>query len=83
MKGMKDVKSIGSLGDATEKGVVFKDLPLMITMLLDLSALKVRSAHFRTIVQWESKVFAPQIVEDIIFRLSMKALIGGNKILFR
>ena len=52
-------------------------------MLLDLSALKVRPAQFRAIVQRESKVFAPQIVEDIIFRSSMKALIGGNEILFR
>ena len=34
---MKDVKSDGSLGDETEKGVVF----------LDLSALKIRPAHFR------------------------------------
>ena len=85
MEGMKDVKSDGSLGDETEKGVVFIDLPLMTTMLLDLSALKVRPAHshFRAIVQRESKVFAPQIVEDITFRSSMMALIGGNKILFR
>ena len=83
MEGMKDVKSDGSLGDKTEKGVVFIDLPFMITMLLDLSALKVSPAHFRAIVQPESKVFAPQGVEDIMFRSSMKALIGGNKILFR
>ena len=83
MEGMKDVKSDGSLGDETEKGVVFIDLPLMITMLLDLSALKVRPAHFRAIVQRESKVFASQIVEDIIFRSSMTAFIGGKKILFR
>ena len=41
MEGMKDVKSDGSLGDETQKGVVFIDLPFMITMLLDLSALKV------------------------------------------
>ena len=80
---MKDVKSDGSLGDETEKGVEFIDLPFMITLLLDLSALKVRPAHFRAIVQRESKVFAPQTVEDIMFRSSMKALIGGNKILFR
>ena len=60
MEGMKDVKSDGSFGDETEKGVVFIDLPFMITMLLDLSALKVRPACFRPIVQWESKVFAPQ-----------------------
>ena len=83
MEVIKDVKSDGSLGDETEKGVVFIDLPLMITMLLDLSALKVRPAQFRAIVQWESKVFAPQIVEEIMFRSSMKALISGNKILFR
>ena len=83
MEGMKDVKSDGSFGDETEKGVVFIDLPFMITMLLDLSALKVRPAHFRAIVQRESKVFAPHTVEDIMFRSSMKALIGSNKILFR
>ena len=83
MEGMKDVKSDGSLGDKTEKGVVFIDLPFMITMLLDLSALKVRPAHFRAIVQRESKVFAPHTVEDIMFRSSIKALIGGNEILFR
>ena len=83
MEGMKDVKSDGSFGDETEKGVVFIDLPFMITMLLDLSALKVRPAHFRAIVQRESKVFAPQTVEDVMFRSSMKVLIGGNEILFR
>ena len=83
MEGIKDVKSDGSLSDETEKGVVFIDLPLMITMLLDLSALKVRPAQFRAIVQWESKVFAPLIVEDIMFRSSIKALIGGNEILFK
>ena len=83
MEGIKEVKSDSSLGDETEKGVVFIDLPLMITMLLDLSALKVRPAQFRAIAQRESKAFAPQIVEDIMFRSSMKALIGGNGILFR
>ena len=51
MEGMKDVKSDGSLCDKIEKGVMFIDLPFMITILLDLSALKVRPAHFRTIVQ--------------------------------
>ena len=83
MEGIKEVKSDSSLGDETGKGVVFIDLPLMITMLLDLSALKVRPAQFRAIAQPESKVFAPQIVEDIMFRSSMKAVIGGNGILFR
>ena len=69
MEGMKDVKSDSSLSDETEKGVVFIELSLMRTMLLDLSALKVRPAYFRARVQ--------------PFRSSMKALIGGNKILFR
>ena len=40
MEGMKDVKSDGCFGDETE-GVLFVALPFMITMLLDLSALKV------------------------------------------
>ena len=80
---MKDVKSNGSVGDETEKGVVFIDFPFMITMLLDLSALKVRPAHFRALEKRESKVFASQTVEDIMFRSCMKALIGGNDILFR
>ena len=82
MEGIKDVKSDGSLGDKTEKGIVLIDLPLMITMLLDLPALEVRPAQFRAIIQRESKVFESQIVEDM-FRSSMKALIGDNEILFR
>ena len=82
MEGIKGVKSDSSLGDETEKVVVFIDLPLIISMLLDLSALKVRPAQFRYIIQWESKVFAPEIVEDIMFRSSMKALIGDNEISF-
>ena len=68
--------SDGSLGDKTEKGVVFKYPPLIIMLL------KVRPAHFRAAVQQESKVFAPQIVEHIMFRTS-KTLIGGKEILIR
>ena len=83
MEGIKDVKSDGSVGDETENVVVFIDLPLMTTMLLDLPAVKVKPNQFRAIVQWESKVYASQIVEDIMFRSSMKALTGGNKILFK
>ena len=49
MEGIKNVKSDGSLGDKREKGVVFINLPFMITMLLDLSTLKVRPAQFRAI----------------------------------
>ena len=44
MERMKDVKWDGSVDDETEKGVVFIDLPLMITIFLDLSALKVKPA---------------------------------------
>ena len=83
MEGMKDIKSDGSFGDETEKGVELIDLPFMISMLLDLSALKVRPTHFRAIAQQESKAFAPHTMEEIMFRSSMKALIGGNEILFR
>ena len=75
MEGMKDVKSDGSVGNETEKEVVFINLPLMITMLLDLSALKVRPVYFKARVNEKSKVLAPQIVKDIIFRSSMKALL--------
>ena len=82
MEGKKDVKSDDSYGEKTEKAVVFIDLRLMTTMLLDLLG-TVRPAHFKVIVQEENKVFARQIVEDIIFRSSIKALICGNKILFR
>ena len=78
MEGMKDVKSDGSFGDETEKGVVLIDLPFMISMLLDLSALKVRPAHLRAIAQQESKAFAPHTMEEIMFRSSMKALIGSR-----
>ena len=77
MEEMKNVKSDGSLGNETEKEVVFIDLFLMITM-----PLKVRSAYLRTIVQRETKFFAPQTVEDIMSRSSMKAAIGGNEIIF-
>ena len=59
MEGMKDVKPHGSVGDETEKGVVFIDLPLMVTMVLDFSALKIRPVHLRAIVKQESKVLAP------------------------
>ena len=83
MDGIQGVESDGFLGDETEKGIVSIDLPLMITVVLDLSALTVRPAQFRSIVHGESKVFAPQIVEEIMFRSSMKAQIGGNKILFK
>ena len=78
MEGIKDIKPDGSVGDETEKGVVLIDVPLMITMRLDLSGLKLRPTHFRAIVQQERKVLALQIVADIVFRPSTKALICGK-----
>ena len=80
MEGMKDVKSHGSVGDGREIGVIFIDLPLMITMVLDLSPLKIRPVYLRAIVKQKSKVPAPQIVDDIMFSTSMKALIGRKDI---
>ena len=79
---MKDIKSDGSVCNKTEQGVVLIDFFLMMTMLLDLSGVKVRAAHFWAIAQQESKVLALQIVEGIMFRLSMKGLNGGKEILF-
>ena len=76
IEGIKDVKLDDSLGDETERGVVFIDLPL-ITMLLDLSALKVRPAKFKAVVKRESKAFVPQTVETCLghpSRLSFKII---------
>ena len=84
---MENVKSDGSLGDKIEKGVVFIGLPLMITMLLDLAALKVSPANFRAAAQQESIFLHHRFFQlklwKTLFRSSMKALVGGNKILFR
>ena len=80
---MKYEKSDGSVGDETERGVLFTNLPLMITKVPELSALEVRPTHFRAIVQRESKVLPLQIVEDIMFRSSIKVLTGSKDILFR
>ena len=80
IKEIKDVKSDGFVDKQTEKRRVFIDLPSIITMPLDLSALKVRSAHFQAIVQWEIKFLAQKIMEDTMFRSSMKALIGSKHI---
>ena len=77
---MKYEKSDGSAGDETEPGVLFIDLPLMITKLLELSALEVRPTHFRAIVQRDGKVLPLQIVKDIMFRSSIKVLIGSKDI---
>ena len=45
MEGMKDVKSDGSVGDETEKGVVFIDLPLNYASRFVSSKSKTCSPH--------------------------------------
>ena len=50
MEGIKDEKSELSEGGDTENGVVFIDLSFIITILLDLSVLNLRSAHLKAAV---------------------------------
>ena len=49
------------------------DLPLIMTIEQDLSALNSRPAQVRAVVHRESEVWAPETVEDIRLRSSMKA----------
>ena len=65
----------------TEKGVVFIDLPLTMTIERDLSALNSRPAQVRAVMHRESKVWAPNILVDIRLRSSMKARSKGNVVL--
>ena len=54
-----------SYGFDTEKGVVFIDLPLTITIATDLSVLSSRPAQVRAVMHQESKICAPETVGDI------------------
>ena len=65
----------------TEKGVVFIDLPLTMTIERDLSALNSRPAQVRAVMHRESKVWAPDTLVDIRLRSSMKACSKGNVVL--
>ena len=65
----------------TEKGVVFIDLPLTMTIERDLSALNSRPAQVRAVMHRESKVWAPDTLADIRLRSSMKARSKGNVVL--
>ena len=47
----------------------------------DLSALNSRPAQVRAVVHRESKVWAPETVEDIRLRSSIKARSKGNSVL--
>ena len=64
-----------------EKGVLFIDLPLTMTIEHDLSALNSRPAQVRAVMHRESKVWAPETLPDIRLRLSMKACSKGNVVL--
>ena len=57
------------------------DLPLIMTIERNLSALNSRLAQVRAVVQGESKVWGPETVEDISLRSSMKARSKGNSVL--
>ena len=81
MEGIEDETSGWSDAFDTEKGVVFIDLPLIMTIEHDLSALNSRPAQVRAVMHRESKVWAPETVEDIRLRSSMKARSKGNAVL--
>ena len=65
----------------TEKGVVFIDLPLTMTIEHDLSALNSRPAQVKAVVHRESKVWAPKSLVVIRLRSSMKARSNGKVVL--
>ena len=81
MEGIQDETSGWSDAFDTDKGVVFIDLPLTMTIERDLSALNSRPAQFRAVMHRESRVWAPETFEDIRLRSSMKARSKGNIVL--
>ena len=60
---------------------MFIDLPLIMIIEQDLSALNSRPAQVRAVVHRESKVWAPETVEDIRLRSSIKARSKSNSVL--
>ena len=81
MEGIEDETSGWSDAFDTEKGVVFIDLPLIMTIEHDLSALNSRPDQVRAVMHRESKVWTPETVEDISLRSSMEACSKGNAVL--
>ena len=65
----------------TEKGVAFIDLPLTMTIELDLSALNSRPAQVKAVMHRKSNVWAPETLVVIRFKSSMKARSKGNVVL--
>ena len=57
------------------------DLPLIMTVERDLSALNSRPAQVKGVVHRKSKVLAPEIVDNIRLRSTMKARSKGNSVL--
>ena len=60
---------------------MFIDLPLIMTIERDLSALNFRPAQVRAEVHREGKVWAPETVEEIRLRSSIKARSKGYSVL--
>ena len=64
-----------------KKGVVFIDLPLTITVEIDLSHLNSRPAQVKAVMHQESKVWPPEGLLAIRLRSSIKAQSKGNMVL--
>ena len=79
MEGMKDEKYEASEDGDTQNGVVFIDLPFIITMLLDLSGLNSRPVHLRAVLQCCGRVWAPCTEDGIRLRSSIKAQSKGKE----
>ena len=67
------MKSEGVDGSVTLSGVVFIDLPLTITILRVLSALKYIPAHDKAFTYLCKRFCAPETDEDIRFKSSINA----------
>ena len=80
MERMEDEGSALSFAFETETGVGFIDLPLIMTIGWDLSALNSRPAQVRAVMHWESKIWAPETVEDRLWS-SIKAGRKDNSVL--
>ena len=65
----------------TEKGIVFIDLPLTITVEIDLSPLISRPAQVKAVMYRESKSWPPEGLVAIRLRSSIKAQSKGNMVL--
>ena len=81
MEGIEDETSGWSDAFDTDKGVAFIDLPLAMTIEFNFSALNFRLAHVRAVIHRESKIWAPENVDDIRLWSSMKVRNKGSAVL--